>query len=399
MKSPLFAGLLCTLVCALTLSLTAQQELSPIGISPIGIRPIEITPLGRLPGGPGSARGQSPLSLIGVIPVPAPIVSTDLLWVDEPTGRLFLADRTNKSIDIFDAANDVFVGRVPGFLGVVNAAAGVTSQGPNGLLVTPENKLWVADGMATLRVVDLNLSPPAIIQSIAVGPATDGRADEIAYDPVDHLIAVGFDAAGPRYVAIINADTYQTVGKILFPEATGMEQPVWDGQLRRFLVNVPGGHIAVIDPVAMKTTKQFTIPQCNAGTNGLALGPSQRLFVSACGRVLVMNAIDGSVINDTLTQIAGGDEVWYNPGDNRYYATSANTTTGLVSLNVVDADSSTWIQSVPAEGVRNVAAYAGNNHVFAAVRAPAAGVRDTTVCASFGLVGTGCIAVFAHSGN
>ena len=112
-----------------------------------------------------------------------------------------------------------------------------------------------------------------------------------------------------------------------------------------------------------------------------------------------MNAVDGSFLGDTLPQIAGGDEVWYNPGDNRYYASSANTVAGLVSLSVVDADSSAWIQSVPAEGVRNVAAYAGNNHVFAAVRAPAAGIRDTTVCASFGLVGTGCIAVFAHSGN
>ena len=133
--------------------------------------------------------------------------SRDLLGVDEPTGRLCLTDRTNQGIHIFDATNDVYVGRVPGFLGVVNAPAGVTSQGPNGLLVTPENKLWVADGMAIMRVVDLNLSPPAIIQSIAVGPATDGRADEIAYDPVDHLIAVGFDAATPPYVAIVDADT------------------------------------------------------------------------------------------------------------------------------------------------------------------------------------------------
>jgi hypothetical protein len=398
MKSLLIACLLCGVAGASTLTVGSPQDVKPIEIPPVDIRPIQIAPLARSTGLP--AHTQTPLSLIGVMAVPAPITSTDLLWVDEPTGRVFLTDRTNRSIDIFDAGHDRYVTRVTGFFGVVGGA--VTSQGPNGLLVTPDNKLWVADGMATMRVADLDLDPPALIRSFEVGPASDGRADELAYDPVEHLIAVGFDAARPPYVAIIDADTYQVLNKIQFTDATGMEQPVWNGQLHRFLINVPGSpaYIAVVDPVSMTVTKKFTIPRCNAGTNGLALGPAQRLFVYGCGRALVMNAIDGHIINDSLTQIGtGGDEVWYNPGDNRFYVTSLNTTTGVQSLNVVDAGSSTWVQSVPAVGIRNVAAYAANNHVYSRIAAPAAGTTDTTLCASFGVVGTGCIAVFAHSGS
>jgi len=45
---------------------------------------------------------------------------------------------------------------------------------------------------------------------------------------------------------------------------------------------------------------------------------------------------------------------------------------------------------------RNPTAFEGNNHIFVPVAAPAAGITDTSVCASFGLKDTGCIAVFSH---
>jgi hypothetical protein len=245
MNTKLTGWLIVGLALSGTLVIQAQSGLTPIEIPPIPviqISPIQIFPIGigssELLKVPANSHAHTPLNLIGVMPLPAPSASTDLLWVDQPSGRLFLADRTNRSVDMYDTGHDVFIGRVPGFFGVVGGA--VTSQGPNGLLVTPDNKLWVADGMATLRVADLNVNPPVITQSFTVGPATDGRADEIAYDPVDHLIAVGFDAARPPYVAIISADTYTVAGKIPFPDAEGMEQPVWDGQLSRFIINVPG---------------------------------------------------------------------------------------------------------------------------------------------------------------
>ncbi len=154
--------------------------------------------------------------------------------------------------------------------------------------------------------------------------------------------------------------------------------------------------IAVIDPRNRKVTKKYTIPNCNAGMNGIVLGPLQRILVSACGSPYIMNAIDGHVINK-ITQVGGGDQIWYNAGDNRYYVTSADTATGQTSLGVIDAGTNTWVQNVPATGIRNVAALASNNHVFAAVAAPAAGVQRISVCVQGGLPDTGCIAVFGHN--
>src|SRR4029078_10985623 len=100
----------------------------------------------------------------------------------------------------------------------------------------------------------------------------------------------------------------------------------------------------------------------------MELGPSQRLFLSACTNAYIMNAIDGHIIVNNFPQVGGGDQVNYNPGDNRYYVTAADRTArrGNV-LGVFDAATNLWIQNVPAVGPRNLASYAGNNHVFNAV--------------------------------
>src|ERR1041385_6537278 len=341
---------------------------------------------------------NGPVNIIGSIPVPGGVGAVDIHWVDQTTGRLYIADRNKAAVHIFDAVNDVYVDQVPGFVGATGLNGG--RGGPNGVVVTPDNFLWVGDGNSLLQAVDLNVSPPRISHTVPLGnPVADGRADELGYDPIERVILIASDAAHPPKATFVSADSYSVLGKIEFPDADGLEQPGWDSQLHRFLLTVPGSpaYVAVIDPRRMRVTKKFVInPSCNASVNGLTLGPFQRLLVVACTNAYVMNAIDGHIIS-SITQVGGGDEVWYNPGDNRYYVTAADRTAGLgQSLGVIDAASGTWLQNVPAPNIRNLAAYVGNNHIFSAVNAPASGVRDTTACAAFGLVGSGCVIVFSH---
>src|SRR5258705_5042701 len=333
---------------------------------------------------------KTPVTLVKAIAVPGlPMASTDLLWVDEASKRLFFADRSNFGIDIIDAENDSFVGRVTGFVGAV----GANGAGPNGLLVTPDHKLWAGDGNSLTQLVDLNLNPPRIIQSINTGGIM--RADELAYDPTDRIILIGNDREPVPFAALISADTYRVVATIPFKEGTDLEQPVWDPQLRRFLINVPtarGAELAVVDPKTMSVTAAYPVGS-NCGGTGLAQGPFQRLLV-ACGTPFIVNAVNGAVISN-ITQVGSGDEVWYNAGDAQFYVTSTDST-GATVLGVIDAQTGTWRQNVPASGASNVAALASNNHIFSVVRAPAAGVADTTLCAQFGLRGNGCVAVFTH---
>ena len=62
----------------------------------------------------------------------------------------------------------------------------------------------------------------------------------------------------------------------------------------------------------------------HASITGIALGPFQHLLVSACGAPIILSVLTSHVFN-LITQVEGGDEVWRNPGDNRFFATTADT--------------------------------------------------------------------------
>ena len=385
---------------------------------------------------------DTPLSLIGVIPVPGnPITSADIAWVDPGTERYYFADRSNSGVDIIDAESNFYVGRVGGMVGVVAATPGGTATtngpGPNGVLVTPNRKLWAGDGNSMVRVADVDPDSPNylnIIGSIDTSvPACDngtatgrycGRADEIGYDPRDHVILIANNAprsilaphnlTDPFATFISSIPPYAVLGHVTFTGATGLEQPLWDPELRRFWLTVPGPtggnpSLARINPITMKVDKTFTFDcvaltgAASVSTTGVALGPFQHLLVSACGKPIILSALTGHVFN-VITQVGGGDEVWHNPGDGNFYVTGASTVAPLVqSLGVIDTETSAWVQNVPVIRGKNPAAFAENNHVFTIVQITAAiaaaPATDDSACIKFGIMGRGCIAVFAHAGD
>jgi len=384
------------------------------------------------------AAGPAPIRLLGIIPIPGnPLVTSDIIWVDQATKRLYVNDRSNFGIDIFDAVKDVFVARITGFTGpelsrgdpFANATVGPPNgEGPSGILVTPNKKVWTGDGDSTVKVADVDPASPTylkIVRSISTAIPECGshcdRADEIAYDPVDHIIIIANNqpltaaaasapppARGNPYATLINADSYRVLGHITFEGATGLEQPLWIPEQRRFLISVPGyrdnggtnggfGELAVIDPKTMRVERMLNPGKCHPSAE--ALGPSQHVLVS-CGGPVVMNAADGTIVS-TITQISGGDENWYNASDGLFYFTGTDKSTPpIIHLGVVDARTGTWLQNVPDPGGRQAAALAANNHIFTLVRVTAAIVedpsRDTTTFAQFGVKGKGCIAVFTH---
>jgi hypothetical protein len=123
-----------------------------------------------------------------------------------------------------------------------------------------------------------------------------------------------------------------------------------------------------------------------------------------------VNAISGNAKLIT-TQVGGGDEVWYNSGDGRFYVTGLNAS-NVQQLGVIDAQHDTLLQTIPvatgpAPGTltrgRNPSAFSESNSVFVDTPVTAAIVAgtkpDDSLCTKFGVVGRGCIAVFAHTGE
>ena len=360
----------------------------------------------------------SALKLAKAIPAPGNPLRFDISWVDESTERYYLAEAGNASVDIFDARKESFLGRIGGFHGAPAAddpCGRIEGMGPSGIVVTPDEKLWATDAHGTVKVFDLagakppfNLSPAATVSTGAIC-----RSDEIGYDPKDQVIMVGNPGEAdlkpyrPPFASFISASAkVEVLGKIVFStsdgfafNATGLEQPLWDPALGRFLVPVQGEEEGLLAVVKVdKTAKKFVVektyktPKCNG--SGLALGPSEHLFVGCDDGhpLLIMNASTGQVLK-TIPEIHGADEVWYNPGDHHFYAASGGPP--IPAVGIVDAATSEFLENLPSgPGAHSVAAFAKTNHVFIPIGAPNPKVT-TNACVTSGLpAANGCVAVY-----
>jgi hypothetical protein len=368
-----------------------------------------------------SAQSEPTYTRITTIPVPptstntaGTLTSFDISWVDQKSETYFLADRSNKSVDIFDAHNATFITSVTGtgpnaFVGAVLGPTGAVNNdasGPNGVVSVGENELWVGDGDSSMKIINLNSF--TITDKISTGGTA--RADEVAYDPVDKELIVINDADTPPFATFISTGPgHPILAKVPFPDATnGVEQPVYDRTTGLFYVAVPqvgsnvlDGAIRVFDPKTFKALEDFPVSACQP--HGLALGARQQ-FIVGCNlngtngfspNTQIIQARDGSLVT-VVRQVGGSDEVWFNPGNKTYFLGASSMTTGIGSsavttpvLGIIDARTNTFVESIPTTtNAHSVAADRHNNFAFV----PLTPTSDPA-CSK------GCIGVYAPSGG
>jgi hypothetical protein len=424
--------------------------------------------------------------LLSSVPIPVTggnttngMYSYDISYVDQATGVYFLADRSNNAVESVTAESIVTqirpTGAHPPFAGFTPCGTGDGNPpmpgandcaGPNGV-VAAFPFLFVTDAPSRVLSFDLRFNPPQTVGDCMTKPGDPTRADELAYDPKDGLILainnVQFPGH-PPYGTLIQVDKATgalTCGmNIPFTDANGVdaqngaEQPVWDPSTNKFYVSIPqiganptaGGVIRISTTGKIETT--FPITFCSPA--GLALGPKNQDLLAGCNTIWdttgalwtgnadrrTHTAAPQLVILDTKTggitaNVLGagvGDEVWFNPGDNHYYAAASgsnlapnaitparsplgtamtapvNVSQGAATLDVIDALSETLDQRVPTLNVpavlassgdlnphpagtaHSVAADAFTNHVFVPIAANNA-VPDCL---------TGCITIYGR---
>lgn len=334
-----------------------------------------------LNGPSASAQGvANPTVRLAKIAIPGKALrSFDIGWVDPATARYYLADRSNASVDVVDTTENAIVKQITGFKGFTGNN---DTSGPNGIVSVSRSELWVGDGDSDVKVVDVPTG--SIMASISTGGKN--RADELAFDPQHGLIVIANDADDPPFLSFISVGSRSVAKKMEFPDATdGLEQPVLDPASGIMYQAVPatkdheGGEIAVIDDGQMAVTGTYVLTDCQP--HGLAVGPNHQLLVgcSLTDHTLVLDARNGRVLAD-LPQTGGSDEVWFNPGENRYYLAER----GPEALGIIDALTNRFAENVETGvGAHSVAADAVNNHIFVPISAP------DPACPN------GCIAVFA----
>src|SRR6266478_8876938 len=177
--------------------------------------------------GPGPALADPLYHLLTTIPVPSSgppgnvqggaFTGYDIAYFDGTTQLMYLADRSNASVDIFSAATNSFVGRVGSFVGIqpqpVNpATVNNDISGPDGVVVANfggAKQLWAGDGPSLLKGFDLTLpgSPPLSGTPINTGASPATRVDEMAFDPRDHLLLVANNAAAPPFATLVDTQS------------------------------------------------------------------------------------------------------------------------------------------------------------------------------------------------
>ena len=421
----------------------------------------------------GSAWADPPapaLRLLNSLPIPVSALNTgtgtfsyDISFVDPSTGVYYLADRNNFAVDVVSAESIVTQifpnnGFAP-FAGISPPAFSTATAGPNGV-VAAFPWLFVTDAPSRVLSFDLRQNPPLTVSEVTTLAGEPTRADELAYDPKDGLILAINNAASPPFATLISVN--QTTGalavvKNIFLDTAdsgvdaenGAEQPVWDPGTQKFYLSIPqigpnptvGGVIRISTTGTVEATATSTLTFCSPA--GLALGPNENLLVG-CNTIWAENGslwtgradsntdtaapqlvILDAVMGKTLANVVGagvGDEVWFNSGDNHYYAASSgsnlapnalfparppvgtamtapvNVSQGAATLDAIDALSLTLEQRVPTfnvpanDGVHpagtahSVAAYSGTNHVFV----PNAANNAVLNCL------TGCITIYGR---
>ncbi|HEV7612238.1 MAG TPA: hypothetical protein VGO37_10210 [Steroidobacteraceae bacterium] len=331
---------------------------------------------------------------VDTIQVPGePLASFDIGVVNSD-GVYALADRSNKGVDLINAATGKFLGRVTGFKGF-SKAAGSAASGPDGVLAVGNDQFWAGDGDSTVKIVDVKSQ--SITETISTGG--QNRVDEMAYDPRDELVAVVNNADKPPFVTFISAKTHKVVGKIVLDHASdGAEQPAWDPVTGKIYLTIPvidgvdaNGAVAVIDPHTLTLEKMLPVVKCMPA--GLAVGPHAHLLIGCSddavqagfpAQSLVMNAQTGKTIA-VIDKVGGSDEVWYDEKSGHYYLAAAKNPGGPV-LGVIDALTDRWIANL-SSGPRahSVAADPVSGRIYVPIEAR----KDSTDCSG------GCIAVYA----
>jgi hypothetical protein len=384
--------------------------------------------------------------------------SFDISFADPVTGNIFIADRSNASVDIFSGNNPALglLGRATGFTGqvLVNGQPNNNLSGADGVLTVTSGgvtTLYAGDGSSTLRVYNAtNPMSPIFQQAISTGGTT--RVDEMAFSPATNQILAANNAESPAYGNLFSTNNGHAFAALTFPggppnafpnnqiivpasqggSATGgMEQPAWNpqttsmlppGSQGSFWVSIPAlftqgtgnpastqiGGLAQISTAGkvLQTIDFSALGISSCSPTGLAVSGSGNMLVG-CGNVgtqAVLLDKNGQFIKSVTapagkTPLGGTDEIWFDPTTNKFYVTGNNGTNTTRFFDVFDANGN-FLQEIdlPATtSAHSITVDPMNGLVFVALAGTATvnGVPGVNPCPTGGsFTNPGCIEVF-----
>jgi hypothetical protein len=165
----------------------------------------------------------------------------------------------------------------------------------------------------------------------------------------------------------------------------GLGGSIYNPVTHRFLQAVPqvgpnpeDSEVTEIDPVTYRVTNHYRLNAANGAPGcqpaALALGPSQNLLVGCANRegeafpaseyIIDVSATGGGKIIQSIYYTGRADQVWYNPGDKRFYVAARDMENGSY-LGIIDAVTNMWLYNAPTGGnAHGIAVDPFNNHIY-----------------------------------
>lgn len=372
--------------------------------------------LGGCGGNYGGASGAHLVKRLSVPGIDSTVVySFDLGTVDAATGRYYVTDRTNKSIDVVDTGTQTFVTQFkPGFAGCNTgtptkptplptcAGANNDMSGPDGLDVVGQylyvgdvNALWILDKTSggVVKKITIPSSPTFL------------RADEGCFDADDGLYAIATPGADHPFMTFVDTTTQSIVATVVMDDSTGaasggLEACAYDHTTGRFFVNndgstanprgemdgIPASTIVAAKPgpatltfASIAGTSVYPLGNCDP--TGIALGPGKDIgAMCRQGKVgekltfVILDRTNGNVLANL--NIGGGDQITYDSVSNRWFLadnrwTANGTSCGGGSatcpltpvVGIVDGASRTIVGTMDNGNNAHSIAVSGANHL------------------------------------
>ena len=283
--------------------------------------------LGSLPTGSTSmATEPPPLERVGTIALKGPVGGLDHMAIDAGRRRLFVANTSNGSLDIVDLEAGKLLKQVLGQARI------------RGVDYSPDlDRIFVGNGTGGICNV-FDGEDYRLLRSIPLGV----DADNVRYHPKTGRIYV---VHADRELAVIDAESYAVGSPIPLPESLGAFK-VESSRPRMYVNAKAAGLVVAIDAEAGRIVGRF--PVTPSGVNAsLAIDEANHRLFAGCrqGPALVVMDIDTGAIVSSVPIPGGVDDLWFDAGRKRLYASCGDGAIAVVGQ--VDADHYEPIAELP----------------------------------------------------
>jgi hypothetical protein len=270
----------------------------------------------------------------------------DNIEIDQGNHRLYVADRTDKGIDVFDVSTPraKFVKTI------------ALSSPPNGLAIAPDDRLYAGSEAGSVAVIDISKGS-STLHTVVAELKTGGKGvDLLDYNGPKHMLLASHGGEG----SITSIDTQTNEIKAHFRVGSALEQPRLNQTDGMVYVTSPDADALIqIDPGNGTIMNNFPLGGCHP--TGLAFNPRSNAALIACKSFVISRNLKTGA-TEKFSQVMGGDIVNYNAKADRFFVASPHKSRASV-IGMFGGNPIAYVASIAAPGRGNSAALDETNDI------------------------------------